>query len=623
VKRVSCHRKLHHHTPLSVIFVFSFVLVQVNGADISCQGIRYTYSNKGLDTSDIPVAPQQGIHLKICPRGVTCCTPEMETKLWTLSRDTYTQALEASTAHLQATFQEKSKKFDEFFTELLARSKRDFHFMFKKTYGILYERNSDVFTEFFKDLERYYQYGNIDLEEALRKFFSQLYQRMFTVLNSQYSFDGTYLECVSKNMKKLQPFGDVPKKLTLQLRRSFVATRTFSQALQEGKKILAKIMEIPPRDKCVEALTKMTSCPACQGLPAIRPCSGYCQNVMKGCLAYHTELSDSWDKYIDNLISVGERLNGPFNIETVVEPIDIKISDAIMNFQESGYEVTQKVFQDCGQPRLGKRQAVSYSYNNYQPFMAPSMDRSHNMVVPPTGTSLETLVTDIISKVKDSRNFWTRLPNILCQNPEVGAGKDQVEQNCWNGRDRGTYTARLTGDGLSAQDQNPEVDVDSSRPDTRINEQKLNLKLASNKLENAYNGHSVEWPHYESNFPNTSPYEGSGADPECFDDEDCYTEGSGSGVKNRYDDIEDNEGSGYSDDEDDDDEEEDTDEFEVQWPPWLNKDQKEDKPDIIFQDPRTTLRPRPNVVVQTTAGAGKVIAICLPVMLIHVARVLL
>ena len=217
-------------------------------------------------------------------------------------------------------------------------------------------------------------------------------------------------------MKKLQPFGDVPKKLTLQLRRSFVATRTFSQALQEGKKLLAKILKIPPREKCVEALTKMTSCPACQGLPAIRPCSNYCSNVMKGCLAYHTELSDSWDKYIgmfsffknsswelcfstiletnvnyylvvkfsnqillltlhvligtkylrilscfsilnngiclvtslkiefsDNLISVGERLIGPFNIEAVVEPIDIKISDAIMNFQESGYEVTQKV----------------------------------------------------------------------------------------------------------------------------------------------------------------------------------------------------------------------------------------------------------------------------------------
>ena len=53
-----------------------------------------------------------GIHLKICPRGVTCCTPDMETKLWTLSRETYSQALAASTAHIQATFNAKSRKFD-------------------------------------------------------------------------------------------------------------------------------------------------------------------------------------------------------------------------------------------------------------------------------------------------------------------------------------------------------------------------------------------------------------------------------------------------------------------------------------------------------------------------------
>ena len=49
---------------------------------------------------------------------------------------------------------------------------------------------------------------------------------------------------------------------------------------------------------------------------------------------------------LDSLIAVGERLIGPFNIEAVVEPIDIKISDAIMNFQESGYEVTQNVRAD-------------------------------------------------------------------------------------------------------------------------------------------------------------------------------------------------------------------------------------------------------------------------------------
>jgi len=41
---------------------------------------------------------------------------------------------------------------------------------------------------------------------------------------------------------------------------------------------------------------------------------------------------------------VTDRLLGPFNIEMVVEPIDIKISEAIMNFQENGLEVSQKVF---------------------------------------------------------------------------------------------------------------------------------------------------------------------------------------------------------------------------------------------------------------------------------------
>ena len=45
----------------------------------------------------------------------------------------------------------------------------------------------------------------------------------------------------------------------------------------------------------------------------------------------------------DSLIAVGDRLIGPFNIEAVVDPIDIKISEAIMEFQDSGYEVTQKV----------------------------------------------------------------------------------------------------------------------------------------------------------------------------------------------------------------------------------------------------------------------------------------
>lgn len=40
---------------------------------------------------------------------------------------------------------------------------------------------------------------------------------------------------------------------------------------------------------------------------------------------------------------VKKRLLGPFNIELVVIPINVKISEGIMNFQENAPKVSQKV----------------------------------------------------------------------------------------------------------------------------------------------------------------------------------------------------------------------------------------------------------------------------------------
>jgi len=46
---------------------------------------------------------------------------------------------------------------------------------------------------------------------------------------------------------------------------------------------------------------------------------------------------------VDELLRVAERLEGPFNVENVIGPINVKISNAIMNFQESADTVTSKV----------------------------------------------------------------------------------------------------------------------------------------------------------------------------------------------------------------------------------------------------------------------------------------
>ena len=104
-------------------------------------------------------------------------------------------------------------------------------------------------------------------------------------------------------------------------------------------------------------------------------------------------------------------------------------------------------------------------------------------------------------------------------------------------------------------------------------------------------------------------WEGSGAggdhdvSVDCYDDEDCVTEGSGSGKLNAIDHDSDDEDVGSGDIENDD---EDADTFEPVWPPWMNPSHSADKAthDITISD-RTTMRPPPVIV---TTGSGCVTA---------------
>lgn len=163
-----------------------------------------------------------------------------------------------------------------------------------------------------------------------------LIERCLINLLSVYFPTNRYLDCVNEHMKQLKPFGDVPEKLTGQIKRSFVATRTFEQAVVSAAEVARNMANARPGTECTSALTKMQQCGACRGYIE-RPCSNFCVNVMRGCLNHFVELDAEWDNYVQSMEKLTERLLGPFNIVMVVEPINIKISEAIMNFQVMNY----------------------------------------------------------------------------------------------------------------------------------------------------------------------------------------------------------------------------------------------------------------------------------------------
>ncbi|XP_059621273.1 glypican-4 [Phlebotomus argentipes] len=528
-----------------------------------CAAVTHFFEAKGLriNPNEIPKEPIKDLPLKYCsvPVAGTCCSYNMETRLADVSRLHMERQTKELIGKLASVLHSRAQKFNDYFKDLLSESKKEFHAMFKRTYGAIYEQNSYVFSDLFTELEGYYARGKVDLSEAMDSFFNTLYQKMFTVLNSQFTFDDKYLGCVSEHMKQLKPFGDVPDKLSVQIKRSFVATRTYAQSLATAADIVKNMMNIKPHAECVMALTKM-QCNVCSGQTA-KPCANYCVNVMKGCLQHHMEMDHEWDNFLTSMEKLSDRLLGPFNVVMVVEPINIKISEAIMNFQETNKDISNQVFQGCGRPMLGRKrrqvtdpegftfddeettrqsrsaEPTSQELSKFEPLRFSNSDnysengrkgkKNKNRNKARKGDNydddyskepvLDKLIKDIRQKVKDTKNFWSNLPYQICNNEDLAAAPS-MEDYCWNGHAVDRYLHPVISDNK----QNPEFPGNTpARRGAILDAQLYNLRTSISQLKNAYNGLDVEWSDQEE-----GEY-GSGSGSGVDDDEDSGGSGMG------------------------------------------------------------------------------------------------
>ncbi|XP_060082716.1 glypican-6-like [Ylistrum balloti] len=557
-------------TKLTPCWCVLFILfVGSHGLNLACIEVKRAYIAQGGNEHDVPIQAISGEHLEVCPQGHTCCTRDMEQKLKSLSTKEYAKLVDESFRYVKSTFVSRTRKFDEFFTELLDNAKKDLHEMFVKTYGLLYQQNSDVFANLFKDLRSYYKGTDISLFDALDNFFRNLLRKMFMLLNPTLVIDESFLRCVTSQMNKLKPFGDTPQQLSLKIKRSFVAARTFVQGLAIGRDVVLEVLKIPPTEACTKALMKMMYCPHCRGLTQTKPCNNYCLNTMKGCLAHHAELNQLWNDYIEAMKQLATRLEGPFNIESVVDPIDVQISNAIMTLHDNGEEISEQIKQGCSMSQLGrsKRAAdsppahssgnvdhlpdslkakiqgqlaalggdnldgTSYQQNNtgtghqqydYGRYGNPRKKQKQHRPNTAAGTNLDRLVKDIKEKVKMAKDFWVQLPYAICNDENIAAQAGN-DEDCWNGQDRARYVPEVQKDGIINQINNPEVEVDVNEGNFVIEQQKIQLKIITSKLNTAFNGEEVDWIDTEIDVGYSSYSSGMGSG------DDYNIEGSGVG----------------------------------------------------------------------------------------------
>lgn len=462
---------------LGFCLIFHLVISKV--FCLECFKTKKALNEYGIDSSDVPDFGIPGTGRDVCAAESSCCTLPVQRELSLLARNSLQTVVAEHVRQVADSLEAQANHFNVFFRRLMNDSRVSLDSMFVRTYGVLYEQNSFVFTDLFAALERYYGDGQADLEAVMHHFFTTLYKHMFMVLNSQHRFDKDYLKCVAKHMEGLRPFGDVPTKLTQQLRRSFVATRTLLQALRHGAELSRSLKEVELPGSCSGIVTRMLECNKCQALPRLKPCNAMCGSVLHVCLSQYGVLDPEWQQYISRLTDLIGRLEGSFNIESVVSPINVKISDAIMNFQDNGYDVSQKVFDGCGNPkfrRRRKRRTVA-SQSSRRSSRSPDFGYEDS-----GASSLVHVLADLRDKLRPLTAFWNVLPSHVCSDRRLSAPASRL-YNCWNGTHRGTYGS------VEALFQLP-GSVFVSDVVMRVRRQ---LELTSQRLQAAYNGQPVNW----------------------------------------------------------------------------------------------------------------------------------
>uniref|UniRef100_A0A673C741 Glypican-1 n=1 Tax=Sphaeramia orbicularis TaxID=375764 RepID=A0A673C741_9TELE len=457
------------------------------GADRSCADLRQFYTGKGFTLAGVPQTEISGEHLRMCPQGPTCCTSTMEENLAGLSsRETEGLIREAGRS-LQAAFNALYRSFDTYFTELHSRSERSLQEVLAPL-GSLYSQNTRLYGDLYSDLRQYYRGSALNLDETLSEFWSRLLERTFkSAAPKDVTLSEDYLECVAKQQETLRPFGDVPRDTKTKVIRAFVTARSFVQGLIVSGEVVRKVSQVSLSPECGKALMKLVYCPHCRGMPSIKPCSNYCSNVMKGCLANQADLDSEWQNLIDTMIQVASSFSTEPSLDVVLSSIPARIFEAVYYLQENMETFTAKVYQTCGNP--GEPGTGSPSLHD-QRKKSGSLTASEYKPSPTAGLRLEMQVSDLSSKLREMRQYWIQLPVALCNKLAAGGTS---QDKCWNGITKARYLPEVMGDGLANQINNPEVELDITKPDMTIRQQIMQLKIMSNKLKNALDGNDVDF----------------------------------------------------------------------------------------------------------------------------------
>lgn len=521
------------------------------GSEQSCDNVKQFFSQKNITVSSVD-----------SPKGSVCnghcCDDKTEALLRKQGQRDFAALLRHNSRSLQGLLNSTAATLQNHVSELARQSENKTLLLFSQVYRGMAVLSREPIENLYRDIRNYINV-NTSMEEkpmstpdkivaSVTLFFTDLFPLAYhhSADISTKDFTSEYKECLKKSIETISPFGDIPKQMAQSLSKSLEATRMLLQAFHTGAEVLNTTDTLlidehgTSNAECHDALMRMTYCPKCLSMTKhTKPCSGYCLNVVRGCIAkYVAELDLPWNGYvegIENLLGAMKRSNNDagVNADVVIRNLDTKISAAIMQYMSKGKDIDTRVKRSCGPADFSQQEDPLITESSTS--TPTSSNGKPRMTNPRNFSPLpENELSHFLTSIAKTRGFYANLATTLCQDESFAEPKDQ---QCWNGERIAEYTKTVVDVGLDMQKYNPEV-----KPNPNI--QSVDPRVASlvDKLRRVHHmAVSSLGPNYsDADYMQRDGVDGSGSgsgpDFEDEETEDESMRGSGSGDGPNYED---------------------------------------------------------------------------------------
>lgn len=167
--------------------------------------------------------------------------------------------------------------------------------LFDTAYSALASDCHPLVFQLFSSIKRHLSGDPISsLDNAVHRFYDDLfplvYQRLLNPGMGHPSpqpssfHSATHKHCLRTMRQEVRPFGPHPRLLLSSLSRVLGVGRALSQLLKLAGEVVNATERLTLSRECGRGLVRMQYCSHCRGLTLIRPCTGLCVNIMRGCL---------------------------------------------------------------------------------------------------------------------------------------------------------------------------------------------------------------------------------------------------------------------------------------------------------------------------------------------------